>query len=249
LTVVDSGGEIVALDAAGYGAVTITKSVTITANPGYFAGIAAATSSAVTIDTPGVNVTLRGLNINGTGALFGVSVYNAGRVSIENCVLSNFPQVAIQAGAGALRVVDTTFRDNNLGIGILGGVSASIAGSTFSGQGGNGVHAQGHPSGVATKATITDSRFNSLYVAVTSSAGEGSSSSISITRSSITNSDFGVFTSGSGTAAASISHSLVASNVIGFRVDPGTVIESLGNNHVRQNGTDVMGALTPVPQL
>src|SRR5450755_1642291 len=69
MTVVDSGGEVVALDAAGYGAVTITKSVTIAANPGFYAGISASSGSAVTIATASVNVTLRGLNINSVGAL------------------------------------------------------------------------------------------------------------------------------------------------------------------------------------
>ena len=37
-TVVSDGGEIVALDAAGYGPITITKNVTVTANPGFYAG-------------------------------------------------------------------------------------------------------------------------------------------------------------------------------------------------------------------
>src|SRR6266404_6105434 len=53
---VDPGGEVVALDAAGYAPLTITKSVTITANPGFYAGVAAATGNSVTIATASVNV-------------------------------------------------------------------------------------------------------------------------------------------------------------------------------------------------
>ena len=49
LTVTDSGGEIVALDAAGYGAVTIDKSVSLVANPGFYAGISASVGDGVTI--------------------------------------------------------------------------------------------------------------------------------------------------------------------------------------------------------
>ena len=56
---VDPGGEIVALDAAGYGAVNINKSVTIVANPGFYAGITASSGTAVTINTAAVNVTHR----------------------------------------------------------------------------------------------------------------------------------------------------------------------------------------------
>src|SRR6266446_6939880 len=39
LTVTDAGGEIVVLDAAGYGPVTINKSVSIISPPGVYAGI------------------------------------------------------------------------------------------------------------------------------------------------------------------------------------------------------------------
>src|ERR1700674_3600478 len=67
-TVVSDGGEIVALDAAGYGPIAITKNVTITANPGFYAGIAAPSGDAVTIATAGIKVTLRGLNISSIGA-------------------------------------------------------------------------------------------------------------------------------------------------------------------------------------
>ena len=37
--VVDSGGEVLALDSIGYGMVTIDKSITLTAAPGAYAGI------------------------------------------------------------------------------------------------------------------------------------------------------------------------------------------------------------------
>src|SRR5436190_20308053 len=84
-----SGGEVVALDAAGYGAVTISLPVTITANPGFYAGISASTGNAVTVATSAGPVILRGLNINGVGALNGVSMAAAGNVTIENSVISN----------------------------------------------------------------------------------------------------------------------------------------------------------------
>src|SRR5258705_13947862 len=90
LSVTDPNGEIVALDAAGYGAVTINKSVTITANPGFYAGISASSGNAVTIATPAVNMTLRGLNLNGIGANNGVLMTSGNRLSVENCVIANF---------------------------------------------------------------------------------------------------------------------------------------------------------------
>jgi hypothetical protein len=56
---VDAGGEIVALDTAGYGVVTITKSVSILGNPGTVPSISVASGNGVTIATPGVRVSAR----------------------------------------------------------------------------------------------------------------------------------------------------------------------------------------------
>src|SRR6202162_4518086 len=128
-SVVSDGGEIVALDAAGYGPITVTKSVTITANPGFYAGIAASTGTAVTINTAGINVILRGLNINGTGASYGAFMTNGNRLWIEDCIISNFYSdgVAVYAPA-TVRIVDSIIRDSNTGIYLDTGATATISG-------------------------------------------------------------------------------------------------------------------------
>src|SRR6185295_2260553 len=67
------GGEIDALDDAGFGAVTITKSITIDGG-GHLAGILASFTNGINIhiaedpDDPMRRVVLRGLYINGTGS-------------------------------------------------------------------------------------------------------------------------------------------------------------------------------------
>src|SRR5258705_10574915 len=65
-TVTDPGGEIVALDAAGYGAITITKSITTPANPGFYAGIALPSGHGLTIPTAPIKAIPAGLTANGT---------------------------------------------------------------------------------------------------------------------------------------------------------------------------------------
>jgi hypothetical protein len=55
LALTDAGGEIVVLDSAGYGPVTIDKSVSIVAPPGVYAGISVLSGDGITINTPGVN--------------------------------------------------------------------------------------------------------------------------------------------------------------------------------------------------
>ena len=67
------GGEVIVLDSAGYGAATITQSVSIIAPAGIYAGISVFTGDGITIATPGLNVVLRGLAITGLGGQNGIA--------------------------------------------------------------------------------------------------------------------------------------------------------------------------------
>src|SRR5471030_1508201 len=92
---VAAGGEIDILDPAGYGAITITKAISIVNDGVGTAGVQATSGNAITI-TAGPNdaVYLRGLNIdgvNGAGA-YGI-VFNAGAsLTVVNCVTRHFSQ-------------------------------------------------------------------------------------------------------------------------------------------------------------
>lgn len=93
-----TAGEINILDPGGYGAVTITKSMTLDGN-GSFGSILASGTNGVIINVPGGVVTLRHLFINGTGTtlgLNGVRVLSAKKVIIEDCFISNFSQKGIE---------------------------------------------------------------------------------------------------------------------------------------------------------
>ena len=90
VTVVDPGGEVVAMDTGAYGGINLTQSIAITAAPGAYAGISVFSGAGIIIATAGINVTLRGLTINGMGGTTGVSITNAASVSFENCVIANF---------------------------------------------------------------------------------------------------------------------------------------------------------------
>ena len=93
-----TAGEINIIDPAGYGAVTITKSITIDGN-GSFGSILASGTTGVIINAPGGIVTLRRLSINGTGSMLGVNgirIMSAKKVIIEDCFISNFSQRGIE---------------------------------------------------------------------------------------------------------------------------------------------------------
>src|SRR5262249_49174263 len=116
------GGEIDALDPGGFGALTITKSITIDGT-GTFASVLAAGTSGITINGAGINVTLRALSITGQGpGVSGNHIANANKVHIEACEISGFnsgPGRGIsdeRTAGGLLFVTNTTIRDNNDGI-------------------------------------------------------------------------------------------------------------------------------------
>jgi len=118
------GGEVIVLDSAGYGVVTIAKSVSIITPPGVYAGISVpAGQTGVLAEGSGNIVVLRGLTINGTGGSVGVHFTGSGsRLRIENCVVSGLSStgIAMDAAASELVVTDTIVRDN-------GGQGISIA--------------------------------------------------------------------------------------------------------------------------
>jgi len=129
-------GEIDALDPGGFGAVTITKSVTIDGSPTGMAGILASLTTAVIINiqvNSGSNtVQLRNISMNGAGnGINGVRVVGPGvaglAVFIENCVIFGFRATGAGQGrgisdertaAGSLFVQNTLVK-NNFGSGIV----------------------------------------------------------------------------------------------------------------------------------
>lgn len=245
-------GEIVALDAAGYGAITITKSITITANPGFYAGIAASGGNGVTIATSSVRVVLRGLSINGVGGAHGVVMTAGDRISIENCVISNFAAGAglFVNAAAEVRVFDSLFRDNSDGIYLDGGVTATVSGSKFLGHADRGVMLE--VTGTTTNyLSVSDSQFSGNFVSLQASgSAAGGTARVAVVRSSLTNNEYGpTSTAVSGTSVVTVSSSLISGNVSAgtYQAGGGATLESLGNNTIRQNGAPT-GTVTTVPQ-
>jgi len=250
-----SGGEIIARDAAGFGPVTITKSLSIIANPGSYAGITASSGAAVTIATAGVNVILRGLNLNGIGAAYGVAMTDGASLTIENCVISNFFTGILVNTAADVRVSDSAVRSNNTGISISAGASGDIFRTKTNGNSFAGMEVVSSD-GLTTKATVSDSESvgNSFYGYFAISLTTGTSQ-LTVSRStasnngSATNPWGGIVTrQDSGTVQVWVNGSTLSGNYAGIYQFTGTV-SSLGNNAVRGNVTDVVGTVTAAPQI
>src|SRR5215210_7338708 len=86
-----AGGEISALDPGGFGAVTITKSMTLDGD-GTLASILVSGQNGITINGDAVVVTLRNLSILGpnTPGLVGVKLLNGAALIIDRVAISGF---------------------------------------------------------------------------------------------------------------------------------------------------------------
>ena len=132
----NAGGEIDVLDSAGYGAVTITKSISVVGNGAIAGLLAPAGQNAVTVNA-GANdtIVLRGLTIEGNGVgLNGIGLYAGGYLDIADCVVQNFAAgsgggngilVFTSTGGQNIHVVNTTVSHNaGAGLYLFGSASS-----------------------------------------------------------------------------------------------------------------------------
>jgi hypothetical protein len=94
-----TNGEINVLDPGGYGAVTITKSITIDGSGGSLAGVLSSGTNGIIINLPNATdrVTLRNLELNGiTTGLNGIRMLSAGALIVENTRIYGYVNSGIE---------------------------------------------------------------------------------------------------------------------------------------------------------
>jgi len=138
VTNTNDGGEVIVLDSAGYGPVTITKSITIAAPAGIYAGISVAGGNGVTVNGAGITVTLRGLTINQLpGGVNGISFVQGNRLVVKDCDIGGDFMNAINVAAANSQVVvtSTTLHEADYGFFALGTITATLDGVHLDGNG------------------------------------------------------------------------------------------------------------------
>jgi hypothetical protein len=133
-----AGGEIEVLDSGGFGAVTITKSITIDGGS-EIGGILAGSVNGIVVNAPGGIVIIRDLSINGTDSngantgLNGIRIVSAAMVIIQHVRIQKF-HVGIDVLAGNVLIDDSILTTNDqVGVNVEGG-SATVENSFLLGN-------------------------------------------------------------------------------------------------------------------
>jgi hypothetical protein len=118
------GGEIDALDPGGFGAVTITKAITLDGGGGQVASVLVTGTNGIVVQA-GANdtVIIRNLRLNGISSGLNGIQFNSGKdLNVENCFIFGFTQNGInitlnQGTAASVHIINTIVK-NNGGVGI-----------------------------------------------------------------------------------------------------------------------------------
>jgi len=251
----NAGGEVIVLDSAGYGPLTITKSITVTAAPGVYAGISVFSGDGIDVNAGSADVVvLRGLTVNNQGSTGGGIVANTvGTLRIEGCVVRGFSFAGgiSLLSASKLSVKDSSVADCEYGIFTnpgSGTAQVTIDHITVGCLTGVEVGASG--TGTALGA-IRDSSVTDCVVGIsTFTSGPGATALLDVERCLVTNNETGLITNPGqgGNSAISISNCVITHNShAGFFVFEGTTMYSRGNNTIGGNGPNGEGALTLFP--
>ena len=258
-----AGGEIDCIDSGAFGAVNITKSLTIDGD-GAFAGILAASTNGITVNGAGIVVNLRNLSINGgppaTPGLRGVRIVLGAEVNIENCVIVNFNEASTGKGVdianttGKIKVNIRNSVIRNCANGAVharptgtGDVAVNISHSSLNSCQ-FGFKAENNVGAVLSDSVFSGNVNNGILVAATSLA-----SVANVTRCTVNNNGtppapagFGIVSVGA-LSTIIISSNTVSDNQTGIATQSGGFMISTGNNNVIGNTTNATAAPTSTP--
>jgi hypothetical protein len=239
-----AGGEINVLDSGGFGAVTITKSITID-GAGAQASILALNVNGIIINGAGATVTLRNLSINGAGGTTGngIRILQAGGVNIDNVTLMNFAGsgtngrgITIETTTSAVRVnVSNSLIYNMENHGIdssptAGNVILVVDNTSIARGGQAGINLRELTAASINRSALTNNRNSGgVRLELTTATATISSSLLSNNAAGITNAAAG------GAPTVFLYGSTVTNNTTaGLQIGSGS-ITSLGNNIIRGN--------------
>ena len=255
-----AGGEINCIDPAGYGAVTITKSITIRCED-VMASILVAGSPAITINA-GDNdyVLIDGIDLYGLYptnlGTNGINLVNAGRVQVRNTTIHGFGTQGInvntQAGKTQSRFLDNVIFEANgsatTGTGAMkvavqgtGATSNVVLNNTrFFGNANAGERIDDTGStGGTVNLTVDHGEISNSGLGIQLKAPAGTASINAVITDTVitTNTNFGIQANGSGVKGL-VTRSSIMMNNTGVSAINSAVVNSSGDNNLNNNTTD-----------
>ena len=253
------GGEVDALDPAGYGPIIISQAITINGQ-GWSYIAPPASGNGITINAVSGNVFIHGVSLNGVGITGGTNaiVFNSGgSLTVTDCVAQNF-----------------AFNSGNIvtGHGILmhptsGAIKFVITNTIVSNNGFNGIYYLPASGSTATATGVIDhvvATNNQGGIAITTSLGSGSTTAaisnsvasnngssgigvennsaalaVSIDNTSISGNQTGI--AALGTPIVTLGRSVVTANTTGIDNNTTSTFFSYQDNRINGNGTDIGG--------
>jgi hypothetical protein len=218
-----AGGIIDALDPGGFGAVTITKAMTLEGNGTLASTLSSGVNGVIVNITSGTNrnVVLRNILIDGSGVTLGTNGirFIAGdSLLVEDCYIHSYSTTGIDF-------------ENDTGTGQLVVRRTSIASTTI------GILVKPQAAATAARASVQDS----LVMKCTTGVRAEDKSTVSIDRSSISGNTDGVLSFSAGVASTVIvtSSQITSNNGIGLKTQGGSSILRVAGSVISGNGTGI----------
>jgi hypothetical protein len=242
-----TNGVISTLDPGGFGAVTITKSITIDGSD-QIAGVLAAATTGVIINATATSVVkLRNLEITGVlSGIDGVRILSAAEVTIENCRIHSFTNDGIKVAnsSGVLKVAirGADISNNLRGVEVLptggGTAQVSISDSAISTNTASGVDVGGASNSAAVFGSAITHNGTGVQVQQTTSTAF-------VEKSLIAYNGTGINSGVGGTPVIRLGHSAVVGNTTNGIAGAGTVVGFSSNMIVGNAGSNSVSSSSP----
>ena len=245
-----AAGEINCLDPGGFGAVTVTKSLTISCEAGT-AGVLVSGTNAIIFNAAATDyLFLKGIDIEGFGTgINGVSFVAGGFLHVEDCVIRRFTGSGISitaGGATGFEITRTTVFSNgngSTGGGIriapaAGGTSKGVIDRVIADRNTFGI--AGDTTGGSLNFNINDSTATNSTLAGIIATGGAAGLNLMVMRSTASHNATGIQNAG-GNTSVRVGQSMIQGNLTGVS---GTV-SSYSTNQLNDNGSN--GTVSALP--
>ena len=234
------GGEINALDPGGFGALTITKAITLNGEGTMASTLVAGTAGINVVAGPTDTVILRNLEvtgINGSGT-DGIHFFSGGELHLDKVFVYGFAQSGVNftpSGASRLFISNSSIRDNTQhGVysqpGSAGTALATITGSFIEGNG-KGVRADDGTTMLIDRTSVSGNVLTGVL-----SFSSSRTSTVTIDNSNVSNNGAAGIRAFTNTTIY-VANTNATSNDMGLDDSAGGSIVSWGTNRVANNGS------------